>query len=133
MFVILPSLTAPVSPGARAVWQDGPFTLTAVVYADADASPHDYDCYDEATVKAWNDNEWQFVGLVVTATLSDVELGEASLWGIDCNSAGSGSIYLFEVAGNLADEAIATARDKLDELNKQWRHLPRRPMRKAAP
>ena len=49
-----------------------------VVY-DTDATPHDADCYTPEDIKAWENGNWWYVGVTVTAE----GVGEASLWGIE--------------------------------------------------
>ena len=62
--------------------RDG-FTLTARKYYDTDSTPDDYDCYTAKQVTAWRADEWQFVGLRVTASVDGIELGSADLWSIE--------------------------------------------------
>lgn len=58
-------------------------------------------------------NGWSFVGIEVTAYRSGVQLGSASLWGIESDS---GDEYFTEQALELAEEAISEARDNLIRL-----------------
>jgi len=62
--------------------RDG-FTLTARKYHDTDSTPDDYECYTPKQVTAWQQDQWQFVGLVVTASVDGIELGTADLWSIE--------------------------------------------------
>lgn len=55
---------------------------------------------------------WSWVGVVVTASKFGVELGSASLWGIESDS----SEYHQQVADELADEAIDDARQTIQKL-----------------
>lgn len=58
-------------------------------------------------------DEWSFIGVTVTASKAGVELGRASVWGIESDS---GNPVLNEVAGDLQHEAITEAKKKLEEL-----------------
>lgn len=58
-------------------------------------------------------NGWCAVGVCVTASAKGIELGRASLWGIDSDSGGD---YFADVAEELAAEALASAEAKLKEL-----------------
>lgn len=67
---------------------------------------------DFAHLKAWCDDEWQWVGVAVTVSKSDVELTgkyDHAIWGIESSS----GHYLTEVANEMVSEAVAAARKKL--------------------
>lgn len=78
-----------------------------------------------AVRKAWEDDEWHYVGVALSVTRDGVMLDEhaASLWGIECNyplaDGGYNNGYLLEVANELLPEALEAARAKFDELVKQ--------------
>jgi hypothetical protein len=55
---------------------------------------------------------WSYVGVAVVASRDDLELGRASLWGIE-DDAGD---YLDEVADELVPEALDEARTRLERL-----------------
>lgn len=57
-------------------------------------------------------NDWNNVGVEVKAYRHGVELGEASVWGIESDA----DDYLVETAHDLASEAIAEAEKRLEEL-----------------
>ena len=107
-----------VCVGDSATWTRGDFTLRATVHADEDTKPTDFDCYSDDHIAAWAADEWCFVGVVVTISAADVELGAASLWGIDCNFPGGDNSYLREVAADLETEALREAGAKLNVLAK---------------
>lgn len=74
---------------------------------------------DFEALKAWCNDDWQYVGVAVTVSKAGVDLtGEYdhALWGIDANYPGSDNSYLREVANDLASEAIESARDTLKAL-----------------
>lgn len=59
------------------------FTVRLDVDDDYEATPADDEGMTPRQVKAWNDNEWQYVGIMAKASLEGHELGAASLWGIE--------------------------------------------------
>lgn len=69
---------------------------------------------DFKRLKAWCDNEWCYVGVVLSVSRNGVTLDDhaASLWGIesDCQD------YLLDVANELADEALEAAKATLKAL-----------------
>lgn len=70
----------------RNLTENGPvdgFTLTAYAVYDTYATPYDADCYDAADVAAWRRDEWYYAGVVVVAAREGIELGSASIWGMD--------------------------------------------------
>lgn len=110
--------------------RDG-FTVVAYKMVDEDTHPDEFDCYEKADVKAWRDDDWSFVGVVVKASKEDIELGEAAIWGFeDGHSPGfvskarpSGWVDAFDTAlggeGSSYDvpsEAIAAAKETLAKL-----------------
>ena len=62
---------------------------------------------DFERLRQWCDDQWSYVGVVVTATHTDtgVKLGNASLWGIESDA----GAYLAETANDLASEALEQA------------------------
>lgn len=102
--------------GDSITWQAEGFTLRAHLEHDGDTKPTDFDCYSADDTAAWDRDEWQYVGVIVTASKAGVDLGDASLWGVDMNFPGSDNSYLATVAEELQGEAIEAARAKLAEL-----------------
>ncbi len=58
-------------------------------------------------------DDWSLVGIVATAYRAGVELGQASIWGVETDSADR---YFAELTAELVDEAVAEAKAKLAEL-----------------
>jgi hypothetical protein len=84
---------------------------TARQYAER-AAMHDFN-----VLRAWANDEWRWVGVVVTATRDGIELGRASLWGIESEDyPGSDGSYLIEVANELTGEALNDATAQLARL-----------------
>lgn len=68
---------------------------------------------DFERLRRWCNDDWSYVGVVVTVSAKGVELGFASLWGIE-SDAGD---YLVEVANELLPEAMEEARKRIAEIN----------------
>lgn len=67
---------------------------------------------DFERLRSWCNDGWNYVGVLVTASRDGIELGSASLWGIE-SDAGD---YLDEVATELVDDALTDARTTLESL-----------------
>jgi hypothetical protein len=78
----------------------------------ARAARHDYE-----VLRAWCNDEWTWCGVIVTASRAGIELGCASLWGIECNYPDSDNSYLRDVANELSGEAIENAQDAIKRIN----------------
>ena len=68
--------------------------------------------------RTWHRDEWHYVGVVLSVSKHGITLDNnaASLWSIDMNFPGSDNSYLTEVANELLDEALGTAKAKLSLL-----------------
>jgi hypothetical protein len=107
--------------------RDG-FDITVSIVADTDSSPRDFESYSEEDIQRWNEGDWQYVGVVVTASRNGHELGSASLWGVDYGLSPSGerpgseaapdsySYAEVDVAAELEPEAVANAWENIDRL-----------------
>lgn len=77
---------------------------------------------ERAILKAWQNDEWFYCGIAVTVHKNEVQLTgkyDHALWGIECNYPSKQiypNRYLDEVAHELADEAIESAKAKLAQL-----------------
>lgn len=67
---------------------------------------------DYEFLRGWCNNEWSYIGIIVTAFRNGIELGSASVWGIESNA----GEYLRDTANELLEEAIGEARDNLASL-----------------
>lgn len=95
-----------------------------------DGGPCDVADYPANVVRAWRDDRWMFVGIIVTASRAGVDLGSDSIWMVERGDIPSedgastveidplrdedGSLAYYR--GDLIDNAIADARLKLTEL-----------------
>jgi hypothetical protein len=99
--------------GDSVTWVRGIYDMRAVLHHDEHTKPTDFECYSDNAIAGWAQDEWFYVGVVVTASLGGTDLGSASLWGVECNFdshfPSGNNDYLSEVAGELQDEAIAEA------------------------
>jgi len=98
-------------------WHDCPNASYAQCYERLRAmtSPRQYAAMaardDYERLRAWCNDEWSYVGVIVTVShaVTGIELGSASLWGIE-SDAGD---YLEEIVRDLEPEAIEDARNTL--------------------
>ena len=103
--------------GDTIAWSCEGYDFVARLEYDYDTKPTDSDCYDEADIERWNNDEWFYGGIVVSVFFKGVELSDhaASLWGIDCNF-GDDNSYLSEVAKDLEYEALIVAKAEVARL-----------------
>jgi len=88
--------------------------VVATVVHDHDTTPADFDCYGENEVRRWEDDEWDFVGIVLTLEVNGQEVATlGSLWGIERNLTAEHS-YFSECANDLIDPD--QIRDELEKL-----------------
>lgn len=68
---------------------------------------------DYQAMRAWCNDEWRYVGVVVAVYQGEpeegAELASESLWGIDCNHPNGDNSYLAEVANDLLSQAMPQA------------------------
>lgn len=67
---------------------------------------------DYRRLLGWCENEWTYVGIVVTASRGGVELAKASLWGIESDA----ESYILEAANELIPEAINESLKTIKQL-----------------
>lgn len=96
-------------------WQAEGFDITATLNADSDTRPEDSDCYSKKQIKVWKNDDWFFVGAVLSVAQNGVALVNhaVSLWGIDCNFPSrkkNPNTYLSECAREMESEALERAR-----------------------
>jgi hypothetical protein len=70
-------------PGDSITWRNGGFTLTARIKVDDATRPGEFDCYSEEDIEGWKNDDWCYVGIVVSAEYKGWLLEDpvASLWG----------------------------------------------------
>lgn len=97
----------------RTIWHDDVNAAWREVYAEMRASYPSARAYAAAAaradyefLRAWCNDEWSYCGVIVTAYRNRIELGRASLWGIESNA----GEYLRDVANELLEEALEEAR-----------------------
>lgn len=106
--------------------QEG-FDLTAYVVEDTDGDAEQlYDNKEFADlIKAWKNDEFRFVGVVVEASHEGVTLGDASIWGSEYGNIDGKHVQPIGDDGSdrigylpdLIREAIGAAREKLNQIN----------------
>lgn len=103
------------------------FEIDARIVADTDATPFEYDCYSAEQVDAWRNDDWCYVGTIVTASKNGIELGADSLWASEYGSMpgidefvnplnGDGDEFVNGYGPDLIAEAIADAKRTLASL-----------------
>jgi len=104
--------------GDRITWSKDGFDLTAYLEYDQDSKPSDCDCYSPLKIKQWKNDEWFFVGVVLSVSKNDVEITDhaASLWGIECNYNKRANLHLSQVAKELESEAIDCAKSEASRI-----------------
>ena len=113
-----PQFPAYACQGDRIEWTAEGFDIVARLEYDTDSNPEDVDCYSPEDVERWRNDEWFYVGVVLSVSRNGVELSDhaASLWGIDCNFNNTSNTYLSEVAQELEAEALETARAEMARI-----------------
>ncbi|HSH30920.1 MAG TPA: hypothetical protein VK971_13520 [Thiohalobacter sp.] len=94
-------------PGAVRHWRGGARDCEWFIPANPEYAKQDYNRACDYG------HGWWYVGIEVIARRAGIELGNASLWGIESDS---GEEYFTETAFELADEAIAEARNAMQRL-----------------
>ena len=109
--------------GDKISWSKDGFDFVATLAEDSDSHVDDSECYSKKQIEAWKNDEWFFVGVVVSVAKNSVMLEDhaASLWGNDCNFPSrkkNPNAYLSEVAQELEGEALETAKVRVMEIIK---------------
>lgn len=104
--------------GDSITWQADGFDITATLETDDMTRPDDFECYSKKQIKAWKNDDWFFVGVVLSVSKNGVDLGDhaVSLWGIECNFSSrkkNPNTYLSDCALDMQSEALESARAAL--------------------
>lgn len=91
-----------INEAIRAVYAAHRATFPSARAYAAAAARADYE-----RLRAWCNDEWSYMGVVVTVESNGHTIGTASLWGIESDA----DAYLLEVANELIDEALENARE----------------------
>lgn len=104
------------------------FDLIAYIVEDTDADAESqYDNKELADlIKAWKNDEFRFVGVIVEASREGVTLGDASIWGSEYGDIDGKHVQPIGDDGkdnigylpDLIREAIGAAREKLNQINR---------------
>ena len=123
-----PNFDKVMDPGTFVNWGDGNFTMSAELIADSDMHIDEltgpgmcYDAFDpeyaaenQRIVREHATGERQFVGVIVSARIDNIELGRADLWGIEIRLGHpDDGEYLNAVAVTLAAQAKAEAKEQI--------------------
>lgn len=101
--------------GESVTWQAEGFDITATLEADFDTHPENSECYTKKQIEAWKNDDWFYVGVVLSVAKNGVSLDDhaASLWGVDCNFPSrrkNPNTYLSECAREMESDALHCAR-----------------------
>lgn len=104
--------------GDSITWQAEGFEITARLEFDDVTRPTDSECYSKEQISSWKNDDWFYVGVVLSVSKNGVELEDnaASLWGIDCNFPSrkkNPNTYLSECALEMQSEALESGRAAL--------------------
>jgi hypothetical protein len=124
----IPSFDAYVCINDNIIFDYEGFTFTAHIEYDEFTKPTDFDCYalddpdygeeNREIVDSWEHNEWDYCGIILSATYNDIDITDhaASLWGLEDNFPGSDNSYLNEVVKELLPEALENAKAELENM-----------------
>lgn len=59
------------------------FDIELAFYYDEHTTPHDFECYTQKQIEAYQNDAWHYCALKVTAKCAGVSLGDAWLGGIE--------------------------------------------------
>lgn len=106
--------------GDSITWESEGFTLTARLQYDTDTTPIDYECYSPLKIKQWKNDDWFYVGVIVSVSKNGVMLDDhaASLWGVDCNYNRTSNKHLATVAQDMENEAIEVGKLEVERMVK---------------
>lgn len=114
----IPNFNSYAMAGDFIAWESEGYTIRATLHNDTDTHVQGFDCYSQEEIQAWKNDEWFYVGVVLSVSYNGIKLEDhaASLWGIDCNFPGGTNAYLSECALELQDEAIESAKVKHKQM-----------------
>lgn len=121
-----PQFDSYACPGDSIKWTAEGFELVATIERDTDTKPAYSDGYSADNIQRWKNDEWFYVGLVISVSFNGHEITDhaASLWGIDCNFNSTSNAYLSEVAQNLQAEAIKEAKTQAARIRAALQEVP---------
>lgn len=102
-----------VQRGFNQIYEEYKASMSAERYAEK-AAKQDY-----KALESWCRNDWFYGGIVVTVKKNGITLCDkykAALWGIEINYPRSDNNRLLETANELANEALAIAKETLAKL-----------------
>lgn len=121
-----PQFNAYACAGDSIKWTAQGFDLTATLEGEYEIQPTDFECFSEEDIQRWKNDDWFYVGVVISVSFNGVELSDhaASLWGIECNFSDTTNSYLSQVAQELEAEAIATAKTQAARIRAALQEVP---------
>ena len=106
--------------GDSITWEKEGFTLIARLQYDTDTKPMQYECYSPLKIKQWKNDEWFYVGVIVSISKNGVMLDDSavSLWGVECNYNKTSNKYLANVAVDMEDEVVEVGKREVERMVK---------------
>ena len=116
----IPSFNSYAMAGDFIAWESEGYKIKATLHDDTCTHVNDYECYSQEEIQAWKNDEWFYVGVVLSVSCNGIEIDDhaASLWGIDCNFPCGTNAYLSECALEMQEEAIDQAKIKHKQMIK---------------
>jgi len=116
----IPCFNSYATPGDFIEWESEGYTIRATLHEDDFTHVNDSECYSEEQIQAWLDNEWFYVGIILSVSYNRIEIDDlaACKSGVDCNLPGGDNNYLSEWAFEMQDEVIEAAKVKRQEIIK---------------
>lgn len=93
-------------------------TFNVSIEYDDMCKPTDVECYSEADIQAWKNDEWNYCGIVFHASKNGVEIGcVASLWGIEIGDYFKDyHLYINDEVNNMLDDALEEAKKQVQYM-----------------
>jgi hypothetical protein len=113
-----PQFDAYACIGDSITWHKDGFDLTATLEHDQDSHVDDSEWYSPIKIKQWKNDDWFFVGVVISVSKNNIELLDhaASIWGTECNFNKRSNRHLAGLAQDMESEAISAAKVRITEI-----------------
>lgn len=93
------------------------FDLRAEIVPDSDNSPDEYETYSRAALDAYERGDWNYVGIIVTASRAGIDLGSDSIWAVEYGLLPLGDGEVSEIIDPLRDEDGSLAYYRADLID----------------
>ena len=94
------------------------FELRAEIIPDDDSTPDEYgETYSRLALAAYQRGDWNYVGIIVTASRAGIDLGSDSIWAVEYGLLPLGDGEVSEIIDPLRDENGSLAYYKADLID----------------